>query len=67
MPFTEKVADVAAAVALPNDTAPGPLTFVHCSVTEGPGRPSSVTVPETETTLTGSVMVWSPPTSTVGG
>ena len=37
-PWTEKLAVVEAAAALPNVTVPGPLTFVHCVVTSAAGQ-----------------------------
>ena len=57
MPFCENEADVAAADVLPNVTEPGPLTFVHSVVIGPPGKPSSDTMPDTETEWTGSVIV----------
>src|SRR5262245_56833801 len=46
-PPSEKLAVVSIALALPNVTDPGPLTFDHVVLTVpgGLGRPSSVTVP----------------------
>ena len=57
MPWTENVAVVESAPALPNVTVPGPLTLLHVVVRPRPGRPSSVAVPVSETSLSGSVIV----------
>ena len=66
MPCIENVAVVASDAALANVTAPGPLTLLHVVVTDPRRHPSSVAVPDSDATLTGNVIVWSPPASTTG-
>ena len=67
VPATLNWAVVAADCASANVTVPGPLTWLHVTVSvPGGGRPSSVTVPPSVAAL-GSVMVWSGPALTVGG
>lgn len=52
MPVSENVAVVAAVAALAKVTLPGPLIFVHDTVSDDPaGNPSSVAVPANDAAL----------------
>jgi hypothetical protein len=67
VPSIEKLAVVLSALASPNVTVPGPLTFDHVvvNVAGGLGNPSSLAVP-LRSALAGSVIVWSAPAFTTG-
>ena len=66
MPDFENVTVGFSAYGSENVTVPGPLTFVHPTVTLAPsGNPSSITVPWSDA-IPGSVIAWSLPALTTG-